>query len=184
MSETCTVPLRMFKLGMLVLAMTAIALPLIVLALPAGLNGHPLKALLMVFSGGVCAALAGTFVRLGLRARASGYLLQLDVSGLSHCMLSPIAWQHVRALELDEVVVKSQKSWNLKVGLDADFMNSITPPLWQRLLDIARPRIDMKQQVLIIPLAFANLPAERLLDAARGFWATDSAPQAPDRMGQ
>ncbi|RYX91234.1 MAG: hypothetical protein EOO28_26585 [Comamonadaceae bacterium] len=175
-----------FKLGLLVIGVGAAGVVLLVLAVSSLASGHGFKALLQVFTGAAMTAVAASFLRLGLRARSAGWLFRLDASGLSHCMLAPIGWPAVYSLDLDEVVVKGQKGWNLRLGLLPGAEDEPGQPAWQRVADLARPRRGAGNG-LVIPLAFAALPADIILDTARqlrGSAQPGSENHGPDHADQ
>lgn len=175
-----TVRPNLFKLVLFVFGATALAVMMLLVCVATWGSGGVVTAVMMAAAGSIFLWFAAAFSRVAMAAWDAGFLLQLDMRGLAHCMLPQIPWRHVQGIDLEEVEVKNQKSWHLKLGIDRSFIESIRPSPLRRWFDSAAPRFDMKRQVITIPLVFGDIDPAQLTAAARSIADKAGARRVPD----
>lgn len=116
----------------------------------------------------------------GLRSLAGHWALQVGPQGVDNGILPSVPWKWVHGVDLQKVEVKGQTQFTLMLALDAAYFQSLSWPLWRRLVFWPYGRVNAKDQTVSLPLGLLNVSPHLLLEAVRVCADRAAAPRLKD----
>ncbi len=121
----------------------------------------------MLITGGLLIASALSFLRTAYMAYRDGYLVRMDMFGLTLWGRPPIGWKLIEGIDLNVVEVKGQKQHQLILAIKPEYFLSYPSSRMTAWLHWTAPRPTASARTLLVPCALLNVDSSLLFQAAK-----------------